>query len=54
MSIPINIEDLLSGKIVEGTRMEFKQGWNQVPIMRTVCAFADQDSDQVTTKITTK
>jgi ATP-dependent DNA helicase RecG len=28
MSILINIEDLLSGKIVEGTRIEFKQGWN--------------------------
>lgn len=50
MSIPINIEDLFSGKIVEGTRMEFKQGWNPTAVVRTVCAFADQDSDQVTTK----
>ncbi len=40
MSIPINIQDLLSGKIVEGTRMEFKQGWNPTAIMRTICAFA--------------
>jgi ATP-dependent DNA helicase RecG len=37
MSIPINIQDLLSGKIVEGTRMEFKQGWNQTAIMRLRC-----------------
>ena len=41
MSILINIEDLLSGSIVEGTRMELKQGWNPSPIMRTICAFAN-------------
>jgi ATP-dependent DNA helicase RecG len=41
MSIPLNIEKLLSGKIAEGTRMEFKEGWNPTAIMRTVCAFAN-------------
>lgn len=41
MSLPINIEDLLSGAVVEGERIEFKQGWNPGPIMRTVCAFAN-------------
>ncbi|WP_330442280.1 RNA-binding domain-containing protein [Flavobacterium sp. C4GT6] len=41
MALPINIEDLLSGAIVEGTRMEFKEGWNPAPIMRSVCAFAN-------------
>ena len=41
MSLLVNIEDLLSGKIVEGTRMEFKQGWNSTPIMRSICAFAN-------------
>ncbi len=41
MSIPINIQDLLSGTIVEGTRMEFKQGWNPTAIMRSICAFAN-------------
>lgn len=41
MSLLINIQDLLSGSIVEGTRMEFKKGWNPVPIMRSVCAFAN-------------
>jgi ATP-dependent DNA helicase RecG len=46
MSILINIQDLLSGSIVEGTRMEFKKGWNAAPIMRSVCAFSDQDTDQ--------
>lgn len=41
MSILVNIEDLLSGEIVEGTRMEFKKGWNPDPIMRSICAFAN-------------
>lgn len=41
MSILISIEDLLSGDLVEGTRMEFKKGWNPAPIMRSVCAFAN-------------
>lgn len=41
MSLLINIEDLLSGEIVEGSRMEFKEGWNPTPILRTICAFAN-------------
>ena len=41
MSLLINIEDLLSGEIVEGSRMEFKEGWNPAPILRTICAFAN-------------
>lgn len=40
MSIPINIEILLSGNVVEGTRLELKEGWNPTAIMRTVCAFS--------------
>jgi hypothetical protein len=35
MSLPINIKELLSGKIAEGERMEFKEGWNPISIMRT-------------------
>ncbi|WP_439487304.1 AlbA family DNA-binding domain-containing protein [Algoriphagus sp.] len=41
MSLLITIEDLLSGKIVEGERLELKKGWNPKAIMRTVCAFAN-------------
>jgi len=41
MSILISIENLLSGKFVEGTRMEFKEGWNPKTIMRSICAFAN-------------
>lgn len=41
MSILVGIEDLFSGNVVEGTRMEFKKGWNPPTIMRSVCAFAN-------------
>ena len=41
MSLLIHIEDLLSGKIVEGTRMELKKSWNPEVILRTICAFAN-------------
>ena len=41
MNILISIEKLLSGKYVEDTRMEFKEGWNPVSILRTICAFAN-------------
>lgn len=41
MSILISIEKLLSGKYVEGARMEFKKGWDPVSTMRTICAFAN-------------
>ena len=41
MSIPINIENLISGTVIEGTRVEFKEGWNPKTVMRTVCAFAN-------------
>jgi ATP-dependent DNA helicase RecG len=41
MSLLISIEDLLSSSVVEGPRIEFKEGWNPTPIMRTVCAFAN-------------
>jgi len=41
MSLLIHIQDLLSGKIVEGTRMELKKSWNPELILRTICAFAN-------------
>ncbi len=41
MNIPINIETLLAGKVVESERVEYKKGWNPATIMRTVAAFAN-------------
>ncbi|MCP4623261.1 MAG: hypothetical protein GY850_06980 [bacterium] len=39
--LPINLEDLLRQRKVEGDRIEYKKGWNPDPIMRTPCAFAN-------------
>ena len=32
MALPINIEDLLNKRKVEGNRIEFKKGWNPAEI----------------------
>ena len=39
--LPLNLEDLLRQRTVEGERIEYKQGWNPDPILRTLCAFAN-------------
>ena len=39
--LPINLEDLLRQRTVEGDRIEYKAGWNPDPIIRTLCAFAN-------------
>ncbi len=41
MALPINIEQLISGKSVEWERLEFKGGWNPEDILHTICAFAN-------------
>lgn len=39
--LPINLQDLLRQRTVEGERIEYKAGWNPDPTPRTVCAFAN-------------
>ncbi len=46
MAIPVNIDDLINGRIIESSRIEFKEGWNPDRIIHTVCAFAN-DIDNV-------
>ena len=41
MSLPVNINKLLKGKVIEWDRLEFKKGWNPEEIIRTICAFAN-------------
>ena len=41
MPLPINILDLLKGRIIEHDRIEFKEGWNPDAIYRSICAFAN-------------
>ncbi|WP_134089822.1 RNA-binding domain-containing protein [Olivibacter sp. XZL3] len=41
MALPVNIEDLLHGHVVEWERLEFKRGWNPEEVIHTICAFAN-------------
>ena len=41
MNLPINIQDILTGRIVEWERLEFKAGWNPQDVIHTLCAFAN-------------
>ena len=41
MALPVNIEDLLNKKRVEGNRIEFKRGWNPDDIYHSISAFAN-------------
>jgi ATP-dependent DNA helicase RecG len=38
---PINLRRLLDGQVVESERIEFKQGWNPLSVLHTLCAFAN-------------
>ena len=40
-ALPINVEELLKGQIVEWERLEFKKGWNPEDVIHTICAFAN-------------
>ena len=39
--LPVNLEDLLRQRKVEGERIEYKAGWNPDAVIRTLCAFAN-------------
>lgn len=41
MAIPVNIDDLINQRIVESNRIEFKSDYNPAPIIRSICAFAN-------------
>lgn len=41
MALPLNIDELINGQIVESERVEFKEGWNPEAIIHTLCAFAN-------------
>lgn len=41
MGLPIDIDKLLRGKVVEWERLDFKEGWNPDDVMHTACAFAN-------------
>ena len=39
--IPLKIETLLEGKVVERNRVEYKKGWNPEDTIHAICAFAN-------------
>lgn len=41
MPLPINIEKLIKGEMVESERIEYKSGWNPEDVIHTMCAFAN-------------
>ena len=41
MALPVNIDLLLGGQVVEWARLEFKRSWNPEDAIHTICAFAN-------------
>ena len=41
MGLPIGINQLLNGKVVEWERIDFKKGWNPEDVVHSICAFAN-------------
>lgn len=39
--IPLKLETLLEGKVVEANRVEYKEGWNPQEVVQALCAFAN-------------
>jgi ATP-dependent DNA helicase RecG len=39
--LPLNLDDLLRQRTVEGERIEYKAGWNPDAVIKTLCAFAN-------------
>ena len=39
--IPLRLEKLLEGRVVESDRVEYKRGWNPADIIPTICAYAN-------------
>ena len=35
MALPVNIQQLISGQIVEWERLDFKRGWNPEDVLHT-------------------
>ena len=44
--IPVNINELLDGTVIESNRIEFKSAWNPEKVLHTICAFAN-DIDNI-------
>jgi len=43
--IPLKLETLLKGRVVESDRVEYKSGWNPNETIQTICAYANDWSN---------
>ncbi|MDR1247035.1 MAG: putative DNA binding domain-containing protein [Clostridiales Family XIII bacterium] len=43
--IPLKLETLLNGRVVEQDRVEYKRGWNPSDTIHTICAYANDFSN---------
>ncbi|MCL1808553.1 MAG: putative DNA binding domain-containing protein [Clostridiales bacterium] len=43
--IPLKLETLLEGRVVEQDRVEYKRGWNPSEVVTTICAYANDFSN---------
>ncbi|MDR1558632.1 MAG: putative DNA binding domain-containing protein [Clostridiales bacterium] len=43
--IPLKLETLLEGRVVEHDRVEYKRGWNPSKVITTICAYANDFSN---------
>jgi len=43
--IPLRLETLFAGRIVESDRVEYKRGWNPAETITTICAYANDFSN---------
>lgn len=41
VAIPVSIETLLKGDVIENARIEFKETWDAAASLKTICAFAN-------------
>ena len=51
MGLPIGINQLLNGKVVEWERIDFKKGWNPEDVVHSICASIPQTSKSFCVKV---
>lgn len=39
--LPVNIPDIIEGRVIENERLEYKENWNPEKVLHTICAFAN-------------
>ena len=39
MPLPLSVNELVTGNIVEWERLEFKEGWNPQKTLHTMCVY---------------